>query len=244
MFSALIPVSPLNTVKTRLKDFLTPDERIELIKNMLLDVYEGISPICDKIYVVSKDKEILELINFPKENFYSRKNSEGISRLLKPYNIIPIMETENIKGLNDALNYAFNYIEEDNIIITPADIPLIKKENVKNIVKEYKENSAILCPSRGGGTNLMILNRSSIKTQYEGFSFLKHIEECKEKNINPIIYPSFYISIDINTVEDLGEILIHGKDTHTYDYLKKLNIIIKPRHSSAGRFEVIRQKTE
>lgn len=222
MSSAVIPVSPLRSAKSRLKDILTPEERKNLIKSMLLDVYIGLKDACDSIYVVSRDREILS---------FSRE-----------LGIIPILE-KNTKDLNDALKYAIERIEDNTVAIVPADIPLIRREDIKRLINkvENRKRSVLICPSRGGGTNLLILNpKDVIEPSYEGFSFLKHLELCKRNKVKLYIYSSFYISVDINTPEDLGEIFIHGRDTYTYKYLKELGISVYPRHSSAGRFLVVR----
>jgi len=224
MVSALIPVSPLESAKSRLKNFLTSEERKNLIKNMLLDVYYGIKDLCDNVYIVSRDREIL---SFSKE-----------------LNMIQIYE-DGSNGLNGALYDAINRIKENSVMIVPADVPLIRRVNLREITNKLKDTkeSVIICPSRGGGTNLLILKpKNIIKPSYEGFSFMKHVEQCNKNNLNMSIFSSFYLSIDINTVEDLGEVLIHGKDTYTYKYLKELGISAFPKHSSAGRFEITRDK--
>lgn len=222
MSSAIIPVSPLKSAKSRLKKILTLEERKNLIKNMLLDVYTGLKNACSSIYVVSRDREVLS---------FSRE-----------LGVIPIPE-ENTRDLNDALQYAIEKIEDSTVAIVPADVPLLRRENIGRLIKkvENRKRSALICPSRGGGTNLLILNpKDIIKPSYEGFSFLKHLELCRRNRVKLYIYPSFYISIDINTPEDLGEIFIHGKNTYTYRYLRGLGISTFPRHSSAGRFVIVR----
>ncbi|MBP2143851.1 2-phospho-L-lactate guanylyltransferase [Methanococcus voltae] len=229
MIAAIIPVSPLSSVKTRLKEFLTPKERIELIKTMIMDTYEKVSPICDTCYIISKDNEVL--------NEFSE------------YGIVPIKEPPEINNLNDAVNYAINYVKEDSVLIAPADIPLIKNEDLKSILNTFtydtdnnsNKSSILICPSRGGGTNLLLMSpKTCISPKFEGFSYVKHLEEANSKEVKISIVPSFYMSIDVNTVEDLGEIYIHGKNTLTYNYLKKIGIIVDSKHSSAGRFDVKR----
>ncbi|MBP2201776.1 2-phospho-L-lactate guanylyltransferase [Methanococcus voltae] len=259
MIAAIIPVSPLSSVKTRLKEFLTPKERIELIKTMIMDTYEKVSPICDTCYIISKDNELL--------NEFSE------------YGIVPIKEPHEINNLNDAIDYAINYVKEDSVLIAPADIPLIKNEDLKSILYNFTNNannnsnntndrnttynvnsitninnsnnannnskanngSILLCPSRGGGTNLLLMSpKTCISPKFEGFSYVKHLEEAISRDVDISIVPSFYMSIDVNTVEDLGEIFIHGKNTLTYNYLKKIGIIVDSKHSSAGRFDVKR----
>ncbi|WP_456472393.1 2-phospho-L-lactate guanylyltransferase [Methanocaldococcus sp.] len=217
--NAIIPVSPINNLKTRLAEFLTLEERKHLLFNMLKDIIKALEGL--NIYIISKDSEIL---NFCKLE-------------LKTNTI-----KEKGKGLNNALKQAFDIVKED-IIVVPADIPLIKRRNIEEIIRLKEDYDAIISPSRGGGTNLLYLKNSSlIEPRYEGFSFLKHLEEFKRKKINYYIYDSFYISIDINTPEDLGEILIHGENSHTKKYLESLNIKVEPKHSSAGRFYIYKVK--
>ena len=38
------------------------------------------------------------------------------------------------------------------------------------------------------------------------------------------------MALDVNTTEDLGEIMIHGKNTHTKKYLESLGISVESIH--------------
>ncbi|WP_423793299.1 2-phospho-L-lactate guanylyltransferase [Methanocaldococcus indicus] len=215
--NVIIPVSPLNNLKTRLSNFLTEVERKELIFNMLRDITKVLDNL--NVYIVSKDEKIL---NFAKEE-------------LK----VDIIK-EKSSGLNNALYQAFEVVK-NNILVIPADIPLIKKKNIEDVIKLSKNYDLIISPSRGGGTNLLYLkDKDTIKLRYEGFSFLKHLEEAKKRNLKYYVYDSFYISVDINTVEDLGEIFIHGENTYTKRFLENI-IEVYPLYSSAGRFKVVRK---
>ncbi|ADG13675.1 2-phospho-L-lactate guanylyltransferase CofC [Methanocaldococcus infernus ME] len=215
--NTIIPISPINNLKTRLSEFLTLEERKNLLFNMLRDIFKALKGL--NIYAISKDPEILEFCN----------------------NLGAKTIEEKGKGLNQALNQAFSVVNED-LLIVPADIPLIRESHIKEIKKLKEEFEAIIAPSRGGGTNLLYLSRASlINLRYEGFSFLKHLEEFKRNKVSYYIYDSFYLSIDINTPEDLGEIFIHGDGSYTKRYLESLNIKVEPKHSSAGRFKIYRE---
>jgi len=215
----IIPVSPINSLKTRLSEFLNKEERKHLLLNMLRDIIRALDGL--DVVIISRDEEILDFAK-----------NELKAEVVK----------EKYKGLNNAIKQAFNEIDDEEVIIIPADIPLIKKEHIKDILELSKDYDLIIAPSRGGGTNLLYLkSKNSIKLKYEGFSFLKHLEEAKKKNLKYYIYDSFLISVDINTPEDLGEIFIHGDNTYTKNYLKSLGIEVEPKHSSAGRFVVKRR---
>ncbi|NPA62915.1 MAG: 2-phospho-L-lactate guanylyltransferase [Methanococci archaeon] len=215
----IIPVSPINSLKTRLSEFLSEEERKYLLLNMLRDIKSALTNL-DTV-VVSRDEEIL---NFAKKEL----NAKTVK--------------EKGKGLNNAIKQAFKEISEEEVLIIPADIPLIKKHHIKDIINLSNHYDMIIAPSRGGGTNLLYLkSKNSIDLKYEGFSFLKHLKEAENKNLKYHIYDSFLVSVDINTPEDLGEIFIHGEKTHTKQYLKSLGIYVEPKHSSAGRFVVKRR---
>ncbi len=215
----IIPVSPINSLKTRLSEFLNKEERKHLLLNMLRDIIRALDGL--DVVIISRDEEILDFAK-----------NELKAEIVK----------EKYKGLNNAIKQAFNEIDDEEVIIIPADIPLIKKEHIKDILELSKDYDLIIAPSRGGGTNLLYLkSKNSIELKYEGFSFLKHLEEAKKKNLKYYIYDSFLISVDINTPEDLGEIFIHGDNTYTKNYLKSLGIEVEPKHSSAGRFVVKRR---
>ena len=138
-----------------------------------------------------------------------------------------IVENDN-SNLNKALKQAMKWCrtKTKKVVILPSDIPLIGKTNIELLIKQSKKLDFIIVPSKGGGTNT-------------GFSFEKHVNEAYKKNLNPMVHDSFFMALDVNTPEDLGEIMLHGNGTETKTYLESLGITVESIHGHE-RLKVIR----
>ena len=206
---AIIPVTQFKNAKTRLSPFLSPDEREKLLKVMLQDVTDALKKHVDKIFIISRDEDVLD---------YAKK-----------LNVDTILENEN-SNLNKALTQAMNHCKGKTrkIMIVPSDIPLIGKTNIKILIDASKNLDFIIVPAKGGGTNMIIMKPMAIHTRYEGFSYKEHVQAAERKKLNPQVHDSFFMALDVNTAEDLGEIMIHGEKTHTRKYLKELKVQFEP----------------
>lgn len=217
---AIIPVTKFKNAKTRLSPFLTEEERENLLKAMLHDVTDTLKKYVDKIFIISRDEDVLD---------YAEK-----------LGVNSILEDEN-SNLNKALTQAMKQCKgkAKKIIIVPSDVPLIGKTNVKMLIDASKSLDFIIVPSKGGGTNMIIMKPMAIHTRFEGFSYKKHVQIAERKKLNPQVHDSFFMALDVNTTEDLGEIMIHGDKTHTQKYLKELKVAVEPFRGSE-RLQVTR----
>ena len=210
---AIIPVSKFKNAKTRLSPFLSEEEREKLLKVMLHDVTDTLKKYVDKIFIISRDEDVLSY-------------AESL-------NLETILENEN-SNLNKALTQAMKYCKGKarKVIIVPSDVPLIGKTNVQMLIDASKSLDFIIVPSKGGGTNMIIMKPMAIHTKYEGFSYKEHLKAAERKKLNPQVHDSFFMALDVNTAEDLGEIMIHGDKTHTRKYLKELKVKFEPFRGS------------
>ena len=210
---AIIPVTKFKNAKTRLSPFLSEDERENLLKAMLHDVTDALKKHVDRIIIISRD--------------------EGVLSYAKTLNVDTILENEN-SNLNKAMTQAMKYCKGKTrkIMIVPSDVPLIGKTNVKMVIDASKNLDFIIVPSKGGGTNMIIMKPMAIRTRYEGFSYKEHVNVAEKKKLNPQVHDSFFMALDVNTTEDLGEIMIHGEKTHTRQYLKELKVNVESYRGS------------
>ena len=210
---AIIPVSKFKNAKTRLSPFLTEEEREKLLKVMLQDVTDTLKKHVDKIFIISRDEDVLE---------YAKK-----------LNLNTILEDEN-SNLNKALKQAMKQCKGKTrkVIIVPSDVPLIGKTNLAMLIDASKSLDFIIVPSKGGGTNMIIMKRMAIHTRFEGLSYKEHVNAAERKKLNPQVHDSLFMALDVNTAEDLGEIMIHGEKTHTRKYLKELKVKVEPYRGS------------
>ena len=69
----------------------------------------------------------------------------------------------------------------------------------------------VLCPGRGGGTNMILIRSPRFRTCYQGLSYPKHKDLARKMDLCLSVYESFRAGCDIDRPEDLAEILLHGK---------------------------------
>lgn len=218
--TAIIPVSRFTHAKTRLSPTLTALERENLLKSMLKDVIGVLKETVHEVVVISSDDEVLEYV-------------DGMC-------VYPLKE-EGVTDLNGALMQGIEHCRDsaDQVIIVPSDVPLMRAEHVREMLEMGETNCLVIAPAKGGGTNALLCPVNEMEMKFGDCSFFEHIKVAESNGWPYSVYDSFYMALDVNTAEDLGEIMLHGTGTETRKFLRSSNIQVHVNHGKE-RLHILR----
>lgn len=190
--AAIIPVKTFTKAKTRLE--LSPTQKEKICEIMLEEILHtlSISPLIDKIVIVTKDKRALEIS--------------------KKFNVFHILDNEE-SGVNNAVALADKYLLENGFeisIVFPQDIPYIKTQDIEFLLKfKTDSNFVIVVPSRRfDGTNALVrMPIDLMKTHYDEDSYKIHMSSAKEITRNVSLVFAKRIMLDVDNFEDLQFLL-------------------------------------
>jgi len=206
--AAIIPVKTFSKAKTRLG--LSAEKKEKICEIMLEEILHtlSISPLIDKIIIVTKDEKALEIS--------------------KKYNTVHISDN-NESGVNDAVALADHYLLENGFeasIVFPQDIPYIKTQDIEFILK-FKTDSkfVIVVPSRRfDGTNALVrMPINLMKTHYDEDSYKIHMSTAKEITREVSLVFAKRIMLDVDNFEDLQFLLNQNEKP---DFAKKIRDVL------------------
>jgi 2-phospho-L-lactate guanylyltransferase len=187
---AIIPIKPLRRGKSRLSSVLSEDKREGLNQYLLSSTLQCLKNIreIDHILVISYDPSALTLARkFGARTVLENRNT-NINRALRKASL------------------AAKAINSSKILIVPADLPLITKEDILAVIKNSgNPPEIVIVPDRKmSGTNVLLVNPiGAIKYDFGEWSFRKHIEQAERKKINIKICKRKNLSFDLDLPEDL-----------------------------------------
>ncbi len=219
---AIIPFKKKGA-KSRLGSFLSEKEREELAIRMLTDVLAALSESeIGKIEIITTCTRD-ELIGELKLSHRDLKSKLSVRT--------------DARGLNEMLNELLTR-EEEPMLIIMADIPLATPETINEIIRH--DEDVVVMPGRNGGTNALFLRRPhDFAVSYYGISFLEHIATAKRRNLSYAVHDYFFIGVDIDEVEDMIELLIHGRGA-SVEYLREIGVRLRVDKAAKVRVSVER----
>ncbi len=204
---AVVPVKHLSSSKSRLATILTPEDRKRLTLVMLEDVLTAIrNSAIQGTIVVGSDLCVCELAT-----------NTGVTFI-----------NEKARGLNPAIGDSIKCCMQrgaDSVLVLPADIPLISSTDIERIIElaGNAESIVVVSPSKNWGTNALYLRPPNLIPVSYGFgSFKRHIRHARVRGIPVKVYYSFSVAFDIDSQEDLQELLENSSTTLSAQLIAKV----------------------
>ncbi len=227
----VVPVKDLANAKQRLAHILAPVERAGLASSMLADV----------LGAVAGAAEVAGLAIIT--------NDPGVKTLVKKYGARVIPEPAG-SNLCSAATHALRTLASEGVgsaVIIPADVPLVTSQIVDRLcVAHDKHRGVTLSPAtRDGGTNALALSTPQVIAPAFGTdSFRRHCASARAVDIEPFIVTTPELSLDIDTLRDLLELLHCPVTSVTQRYLFDSGIAARLRlrpEMSIGRARTLPQ---
>ena len=207
---AVIPVKNISQAKQRLSPSLKEEERKDLFSAMLEDVLSVVVKIqfFEKVILASNC-----------QNAISIAESYGVS----------VLKTAPDRGLNQAAIESANFLEGKGVngmFLIPADIPLVTDKEIYSVLETHPPSPSVsIIPSQDkSGSNCLVLTPPYIMPlRFGKESFVRHIEIAQKRGlrVNSIELTGF--GLDIDTPEDLSDLILNKGNTKSQKYLRKKN---------------------
>lgn len=189
MIAAVVPVKDFATAKQRLEAVLPPAVRRRLAEVMLEDVLAEVTTASglDRVFVVTRDEQAVAIAT-----------ERGASLIVDPDN----------HGETEAVALATHALVQHGIhamLVLPADIPLITREDVEQVVHAGREADVVLVPAHDGrGTNAVLLSPPDVlPLRFGNDSFHPHLQLARDSGLRTSILHLPRIALDIDTPADL-----------------------------------------
>ena len=211
MDAGILPVKRLERAKQRLAGAFSEAERAAIAEALLLDSLETCGAASFLTWwVVSDDDEVLD-----------RAAGAGL------YSV-----RDEGEGLNPALRLGVERVLKAgaaSVTIIPADIPLARPEDLRDLLDTAETSDLVVVPSGGdGGTNGLTLRPPDlIAPSFGPGSLQSHVAAAETLGLRCTILALDGLSLDLDTPEDVAALLLaHDQHMtspgHTVRLLKEL----------------------
>jgi len=189
----LVPIKDLRGAKQRLSPILSPDERIQLARGMVEDVFDALTPFASSpgVAVVSGDA--------------------WSSQQAKARKFTIVLDDEE-GGETAAIELATSFCLDNSAdfsVVFPADIPLITADEVRAVLDAIPPRGCVVVPAGDGrGTN-GILRRPAdlIPLRFGNDSLLPHLAAARATGYPVVVCELPGIAIDVDRPDDLATLL-------------------------------------
>ena len=188
--SAVVPVKDLRGTKSRLAPILDPGARAGLTLYMMGRVVNAIeSAGVEDICVVSPDKIVL-----------NEAQRRGATPLL-----------QESRGLNPALEEGRRRALElgaSTLLVFPADLPLLDKEDVRAVLQAGKGRSVVISPdgARSGTNALLVHPPDALPFAFGPDSFEAHLEAARKRGLDFDVCERPHLAFDLDTAGELARL--------------------------------------
>jgi len=187
---AIIPVKALARAKSRLSSVLTPEQRQQFAEAMFRHVLQTVRsvPQVTGTLVISRDTKALAIAR-----------EQGVNTV----------QESGAPELNAALMRATQIVarwKTSAVLILPADVPLISREDVTSIVQMGPDEPTVVIATdqREDGTNALFIRPPGLFPYSFGVgSFQRHIAMARQAGAEVKVYHSDRLMLDIDVPEDL-----------------------------------------
>lgn len=128
--------------------------------------------------------------------------------------------TVDERSLSDAVNGVLDG-RSLPIAIVMADLGLLTPSAFEKLLEPSAD--VVIAPGLGGGTNALVVRHPEFCVDYHGISVRDHYQRAQECDATVATVDSFRLAVDVDTVSDITEILIHGEG-RAYEWLRETGI--------------------